>query len=302
MRRRLGKALRIAAWFVVFTIVLNLEFFSCRGGAPTPAAGPAQGTTIPGGESRPPHDPSIAPLSATDPGPVRKGFPIPGPASAPASPSGSDKPAPPRTPPATEAPAPARPRPAQDPSPDTKAVPKPSPQDKTTPDRSAPSVDEQGEPDPASERPAPGSYHKDRPPRVPKLPAPAAGDLTIAHLETIRKHTEDGGLPKVPEAFARLDGTRVTLTGYVFVAFDDGAPPAEFHLCLHPWDACCIGRAPTVFNAVAVRMAEGVKPAGWRRWVLRLSGTLRVRPVHEDGVLTGLYVLEDARESVEGAK
>jgi hypothetical protein len=149
-------------------------------------------------------------------------------------------------------------------------------------------------------KPAPGTYHKDSKIPVPKLPEPPAGHLKWPALTDIRKALVDGVIDPVPEPLKALDGKEAVLTGYLVVPFPSDAV-REFYLAAGPWDGCCIGKPPTLFDSVAVQLKEGGKLTEPRRWIVTVRGTLRVRPSYdEEGKLSGLYSLEGAAEVAGG--
>jgi len=146
------------------------------------------------------------------------------------------------------------------------------------------------------ERPEPGSkWHKDKIvlPELVESKEPAR--VTFDELMTIRKHLLDGSLPEVPAEFRALDGKTLTVRGFLIIPFI-AEPLTEFYVGKHPWDTCCIGKPPTVFNSVAVRMAEQSRLKNSRVWIVNLRGTFHVRPVHENDLLTELFSLTDAVE------
>jgi hypothetical protein len=146
------------------------------------------------------------------------------------------------------------------------------------------------------QRPEAGTVHKARLAAVPALPESAAADrVTFPQLASIRRSFIDGLLTQVPPEFQVLDGKAVTLTGYIVVPFGTQAV-SDFFLAHNVWDGCCIGKPPTLFDAVAVQMKEGGRLKNPRLWVTTVRGTFHVRPVYENDTLTGLFSLVEAVE------
>jgi hypothetical protein len=148
-------------------------------------------------------------------------------------------------------------------------------------------------------RPEPGKVHAGMRVFVPALPRERP-PVSWAALEDTRKIAVDGVIGELPAEVKSLDGRQVTLSGYLVIPFA-AEPLTEFYLCRNPWDGCCIGKPPTVFNSVAVRLGPGARLADPRRWVATLTGTFRAGPAYdEEGRLTALFSLTEAREARPG--
>lgn len=148
-------------------------------------------------------------------------------------------------------------------------------------------------------RPEPGKVHAGMRVFVPALPKDRP-PVSWAGLEDTRKIAVDGVIGELPADVKALDGRQVTLSGYLVIPFA-AEPLTEFYLCRNPWDGCCIGRPPTVFNSVAVRLRPGARLADSRRWVVTLTGTFRAGAAYdEEGRLTALFSLTEAREARPG--
>jgi hypothetical protein len=145
-------------------------------------------------------------------------------------------------------------------------------------------------------RPEPGTVHRARLVAVPALPTTAGPDRpTFAQLTAVRRAFIDGLLTEVPADLKAFDGRTVTLVGYVAVPFGTEAV-SSFYLAADPWDACCIGKPPTLFDSVAVQLKEGGRLRNPRLWSTAVRGTFHVRPVYENETLIGLFSLTEAVE------
>ncbi|MDF9828425.1 hypothetical protein M2447_002544 [Ereboglobus sp. PH5-10] len=97
---------------------------------------------------------------------------------------------------------------------------------------------------------------------------------------------------QLPVAVRKLNGKKVTITGFMLpVRMKDGRA-VEF-LLLRDQSMCCFGEQPQMNEWVVVRMA---KPGAYAPDVPKsFEGTLRVGAIEENGYLSGIYLLENAR-------
>ncbi len=97
---------------------------------------------------------------------------------------------------------------------------------------------------------------------------------------------------QIPAEIAALDRSEVVVTGYMMpVRMQDGNV-AEFLLVSDPM-VCCFGADPKVNEWITVRLAEPV--AAQMDVPLAFRGELRVGPVLDNGYLTTIYAMENAR-------
>jgi hypothetical protein len=100
--------------------------------------------------------------------------------------------------------------------------------------------------------------------------------------------------PVVPEEIRALDGSRVTLAGYVLPTEMEGGRVLGGLFCRYA-AGCCYGGQPQANELVELRIAD---PRGFEAEThlpVLLTGTLRVRSVGSPKeLLNGIYVLEDA--------
>jgi hypothetical protein len=108
------------------------------------------------------------------------------------------------------------------------------------------------------------------------------------------------GKNAIPQRVAMLDGKVVTLEGYI--AFPLMSPkPSELLMMLNPWDGCCIGVPPTVYDAVEVKLNKTV--TGDARFAVNgaVTGTFKVEPYVTKTAtvswLNGLFLMENAEFS-----
>ncbi len=116
-------------------------------------------------------------------------------------------------------------------------------------------------------------------------------DLLTSAAETISAEEKRWVLPG---RLAALDGSWVQISGY-------WAPPLqqfqtrEIMVMLNRWDGCCIGRPPTAYDCMDVRLAAPMAVTGqhlFRYGTVR--GRLRIAPFAAGPYLLGLYELQDA--------
>jgi hypothetical protein len=103
----------------------------------------------------------------------------------------------------------------------------------------------------------------------------------------------------IPDWVKKLDGAKVAVSGFMvpFDVQDDGVLSFSIVKSIL---ICCFGQTPRVNENVMCQMPEG-KPAKFLVNIpLRVSGTLHVAEVHEDGYLVSLYSMDvDAVEVIE---
>jgi len=121
--------------------------------------------------------------------------------------------------------------------------------------------------------------------------------VTFGQMEAMPREVKDPKFDrtKIPAELLALDGKMVSVTGYLLVIFAV-EPVTEVFLAKTPYDACCLGVPPTLFNSVMVTLDPNLP---FRKGNIRIStyrGRFRVNPRFEDGILTGLYRLENAYE------
>lgn len=106
------------------------------------------------------------------------------------------------------------------------------------------------------------------------------------------------GEMKIPQSVQDFSGKWVTITGNMLVS---GATEEidKLQLAKNPWDGCCLGVPPTLFDTVQVKLKQGSKLANRYAVILTMSGIFKIKPEKTPGgFLVSLYTLEDA---VEGA-
>jgi len=96
---------------------------------------------------------------------------------------------------------------------------------------------------------------------------------------------------QLPESVRALDGQPAQISGFMLPVKMDGMRVKEF-LLMRSQMMCCYGVVPRMNEWVIVRAASTVKftpdvPTAFR-------GKLRVKPMEDQGFLTGVYLLEDA--------
>jgi hypothetical protein len=144
------------------------------------------------------------------------------------------------------------------------------------------------------------------PPR--RAAADPRGKLGFALLESIRQVTvgddlearpydvKEVGAP--PAAIAALEGRWVTLTGHLFVPTPDERI-RQFILARDPWDGCCFGLPPTVWNSVLVVMRNELPLAQPYPPLLTVSGRFRFR-LARDPISAGVTSCFEIQEAVLG--
>jgi hypothetical protein len=120
-------------------------------------------------------------------------------------------------------------------------------------------------------------------------------DLLVSSSETMMPRV---GKRTIPERIAMLDGKWVLIGGNISFPLMMNEP-TELLLMLNPWDGCCIGVPPTPYDAVEVGLNEPATDEDVYAAYGAVTGRLLVRPYLVGDWLVGMYVLEDARLSVE---
>jgi hypothetical protein len=124
------------------------------------------------------------------------------------------------------------------------------------------------------------------------------GSITFALLESAAEPSK-GGQVSIPEPVRRLESRWVTITGHVLLGAWDSEEISQFGLAKNPWDGCCMGVPPGLFDSLRVTMAPGKKYSSRFARVATISGKFRIEVKKTDtGYLEGVYWLDDA---VEGA-
>ena len=119
----------------------------------------------------------------------------------------------------------------------------------------------------------------------------AAGSTSVPFslLETARAG------PVSPDLQA-WSGRWVTLTGHLWVPYATGGEAREFILAKNPWDGCCLGIPPTVFDSVEVRLREGASLANSMAEFATVSGRFVIDRREQEGEVVSLFRIEGAVE------
>jgi hypothetical protein len=96
---------------------------------------------------------------------------------------------------------------------------------------------------------------------------------------------------QIPGAIKQFDGKRVQLTGFMLPVKMEGQLVSQF-LLMRDQMMCCYGVMPRMNDWIVVHAAKPVRftpdvPVSYR-------GKLQVKPMQEQGFITGIYLLEDA--------
>jgi hypothetical protein len=136
----------------------------------------------------------------------------------------------------------------------------------------------------------------------PLVERPRPGHVTFAELASMPKAITQPGFSDFPPALAERNGKTVTMTGFLIVAYAV-EPITEVLLAKNPWDQCCLGEPPTLFDSVLVRLKPGTKLSRSRIGIVSLTGTFKIAPTYDFNPgkkreeLGQLYLLEDAVEA-----
>lgn len=125
--------------------------------------------------------------------------------------------------------------------------------------------------------------------RTPHAPptAGAARELGIKELGNFPYDDEIGG---VPADVAALDGSLVSLTGYMLPAYQTDQIK-QFTLVADVYQ-CCFGQPPGVEHTINVVLPEG-KAVTFTYGEVQVTGTLRVEEERRDGFVINLFTIED---------
>lgn len=97
---------------------------------------------------------------------------------------------------------------------------------------------------------------------------------------------------QIPSAVRKLDGAKVRVTGFMLPTRMEGGRVVEF-LLLRDQAMCCFGEQPQMNEWIVVRME---KPGAYAPDVPKtFEGTLKVGAIVENGYMSGIYLLKDAR-------
>ncbi|MEY4488134.1 MAG: hypothetical protein RIQ79_642 [Verrucomicrobiota bacterium] len=96
-------------------------------------------------------------------------------------------------------------------------------------------------------------------------------------------------LAGIPEAVRKLDGRRVSVSGFMLPVKMEAGRVKEF-LILRNLMACCYGVPPAPNEWIVARSRLGVEPV--QDTVTNYAGVLRVGARREEGFFIGIYELE----------
>lgn len=94
----------------------------------------------------------------------------------------------------------------------------------------------------------------------------------------------------LPERVTMFDGEWVRFEGSLAIPFA-GRFVSEMLLMQHPWDGCCLGVAPTPYDAIEISLAA---PIEHRPQFGVVTGKLKVDPFVDRNYLYGMYLMEGA--------
>jgi hypothetical protein len=118
--------------------------------------------------------------------------------------------------------------------------------------------------------------------------------LLRARRYMVGREEEVKDIERLPEEVEGLGGRWVTIVGYLLVP-GAVAEAREFTVGRDPWDGCCLGKPPTIFDSLWVKLREGERVRSPFPPLITVSGRLRIEPQKIDGLLVGLFHLDDAR-------
>jgi hypothetical protein len=102
---------------------------------------------------------------------------------------------------------------------------------------------------------------------------------------------------QIPSTVKKLDSRKVIVTGYMLPTRMESGRVTEF-LLLRDQTMCCFGAQPQMNEWIVVRMA---KPGMYLPDVPRaFEGMLKVGAIEENGYMSGIYLLENARAAGKG--
>ena len=100
------------------------------------------------------------------------------------------------------------------------------------------------------------------------------------------------GEAQIPADIKALHDQRITVTGFMLPVRLKEGKVVEFLLVSDPM-VCCYGAIPKVNEWVTVRLAAGIEPL--MDVTLSFEGVLKVGPVLDNGYLTTIYEMDEAR-------
>jgi hypothetical protein len=131
-----------------------------------------------------------------------------------------------------------------------------------------------------------------------RRPQPVApSEKGIVDWALLTSYEYQAGLADVPDAIRALDGTKVTMRGFLMplYEFDD---IHEFVLVATHM-SCCFGIPAGVNGQVLVRLSQKDGLPNTNE-PIQVTGTFRVREKSEEGYVISIYDLEDASAFVRG--
>ncbi|MGQ0614469.1 MAG: DUF3299 domain-containing protein [Planctomycetaceae bacterium] len=188
--------------------------------------------------------------------------------------------------------------PGRPPDPAPTPAPEPDPTPAVTPPDPAPTPAPEPDSTPAVTPPDPRS-----PAPLPEDPAPSPAPATYRAVtfDTLASfpYVYPDGPPKdeearlamlarFPEKVRALEGTKVSITGYMLPIDVDKDKVLSFLLVRYPF-GCCYGRVPEMTEWVFVKMAEGKTAEFVSHIPIPVMGTLTVGEEFERGSLTSVY-------------
>lgn len=120
-------------------------------------------------------------------------------------------------------------------------------------------------------------------------------DLLVSAQESYKPRM---GQTRMPQRVTMLDGAYVRISGYVAFPITS-ANPKEMLSMLNQWDGCCIGVPPTAYDAIEVRLANAANARQKAAFHGTVTGKLKVDPYVDGGWLLGMYVMDDAKLTVD---
>lgn len=118
--------------------------------------------------------------------------------------------------------------------------------------------------------------------------------LLRARRYAVGREDEVTAIERLPEEVERLGGRWVTVVGYLLVP-GAVAEAREFTVGRDPWDGCCLGKPPTIFDSLSVKLRAGESIRAPFPPLITVSGRLRIEPQKADSLLVGLFHLDEAR-------
>jgi hypothetical protein len=122
------------------------------------------------------------------------------------------------------------------------------------------------------------------------------GDLSFAVMPPKQIEPEGAAVPQptyadqIPDRVRALDGTRISLRGFMMPTRLEGDGVREFIVVTSPM-VCCYGATPEVYEYILVKMTGAPAPMR-ENMPAHFEGVLRVGDVYENGYWTGLFSLE----------